>query len=124
MPSCPQAGEIEIAQMRDLVLKFAHGCSHHDHAARRADIVLTGCASSATQTVGQAPTASGLHDGGRPPAFRYRAATAGTRSSLDRHAGPTADPADEIGRAVVVEFIYATCPGRKIDIFSTTSLLR
>ena len=24
MPSCPQAAEIEIAQMRDLVLQFAH----------------------------------------------------------------------------------------------------
>jgi hypothetical protein len=24
MPSCPQAGEVEIAQMRDLFLQFAH----------------------------------------------------------------------------------------------------
>jgi hypothetical protein len=49
MPSCPQATEIEIAQMRDLVLQFAHWRSHDDHAARRVDFVLTGfCASGET----------------------------------------------------------------------------
>jgi hypothetical protein len=42
MPSCPQATEIEIAQMRDLVLQFGHWRSHDDHAARRVDFVLTG----------------------------------------------------------------------------------
>jgi hypothetical protein len=42
MPSCPQAWEIEIAQMRDLVLQFAHWCSHDDHAACRGDFDLRG----------------------------------------------------------------------------------
>jgi hypothetical protein len=40
MPPCPQAGEIEIAQMRDLVLQFARWRGHDDHAARRGDFVL------------------------------------------------------------------------------------
>ena len=48
MPSCPQATEIEIAQMRDLVLQFAHWRRHDDHAARRADFVLPGCRASDT----------------------------------------------------------------------------
>src|SRR5271169_6627298 len=48
MPSCPQAWEIEIAQMRDLVLQFARWCSHDDHAARRVDFVLPGCRASDT----------------------------------------------------------------------------
>jgi hypothetical protein len=39
VPSGPQAAEIEIAQMRDLV-QFAHWCSHDDHAARRDDFDL------------------------------------------------------------------------------------
>jgi hypothetical protein len=42
-PSCPQATEIEIAQMRDLVLQFVHWRSHDHHAVRRADFVSTGC---------------------------------------------------------------------------------
>jgi hypothetical protein len=46
MPSCPQAWEIEIAQMRDLDLQFAHWCSHDDHAARRGDFDLPGCCAS------------------------------------------------------------------------------
>jgi hypothetical protein len=43
MPSCPQAREIEIAQMRNLDLQFVHWCSHDDHAARRDDFDLPGC---------------------------------------------------------------------------------
>jgi hypothetical protein len=43
MPSGPQAAEIEIAQMRDLVLQFVHWCRHDDHAARRGDFDLRGC---------------------------------------------------------------------------------
>jgi hypothetical protein len=46
MPSCPQAGEVEIAHMRDFVLQFARWSSHHGHAARRVDFVLTGCCAS------------------------------------------------------------------------------
>ncbi len=46
MPSCPQAWEIEIAQMRDLVLQFARWCGHDGHAARRGDVVLRGCCAS------------------------------------------------------------------------------
>src|ERR1700760_3129046 len=37
LPSCPQAGEVEIAQARDLVLQFTH--RGHDQAARR-DVVF------------------------------------------------------------------------------------
>jgi hypothetical protein len=44
-PSCPQAGEIEIAQVRDLVLEVDCRRSH-DHAARRVDFGLTGCRAS------------------------------------------------------------------------------
>src|ERR1700687_5197654 len=36
-PSCPQAHEIEIAQMRDLVLHFGHCRGHDDNAARRVE---------------------------------------------------------------------------------------
>jgi hypothetical protein len=39
LPSCPQAGEVEIARARDLVLQFAHWRGHQ--AARR-DFVLAG----------------------------------------------------------------------------------
>jgi hypothetical protein len=46
MPSGPQAAEIEIAQMRDLVLQFVHWCRHDDHAARRGDFDLRGCCAS------------------------------------------------------------------------------
>jgi hypothetical protein len=46
MPSCPQAAEVEIAQMRDLLLQFTDWCSHDDHAARRGDFDLRGCRTS------------------------------------------------------------------------------
>jgi hypothetical protein len=43
MPSCPQAREIEIAQVRDLVLQSTRWRSHGDQAARQADFVLARC---------------------------------------------------------------------------------
>jgi hypothetical protein len=46
--ACSLAREIEIAQMRDLVLQVALWCGHDGQAARRDDFVATGRASGET----------------------------------------------------------------------------
>jgi hypothetical protein len=50
MPLGPQTMEIEIAQMRDLILQFARRRGHDDQAARRVDFVAT-CRGASGDTI-------------------------------------------------------------------------
>jgi hypothetical protein len=46
LPSCPQPREVEIGQMRDLIIQLVQGRGHDDQAARRVDFAFTGCCAS------------------------------------------------------------------------------